>query len=66
MKSVIIDANLLPLVIVGRASRAYVERHKRWDNFSLEDYDCLAELLKTASRIIVTPNVLTEGSNLAC
>ena len=65
MKSIMIDSNLLLLAIVGRASRSYVGRHKRVKEFSLADYDRLSGILTRATRIIVTPNVLTEVSNLA-
>jgi hypothetical protein len=40
-----------------------IERFKRTTMFSAADYDLLADLIKD-STIIVTPNVLTEVSNL--
>lgn len=65
MKSFIIDANLLLLAVVGKASRDYIHRHKRLQGYSLSDYDRLCDLLFKATRIVVTPNILTEVSNLA-
>ena len=67
MISIILDANLLLLVIVGKTSRKYIENkiHKKLTAYSLEDFDRLAGLLSNAPKIIVSPNTLTEVSNHA-
>lgn len=62
--SIVIDSNLLVLLIAGMASRAYIGRHKKLKEFSEHDFDLLVEVMGTASRVIVTPNTLTETSNL--
>jgi hypothetical protein len=62
--SLIIDANLLVLFIVGTTDRRWVGRHKRLKAFSLEDFDLLCELIADSSEVCVTPNTLTEASNL--
>jgi predicted nucleic acid-binding protein len=64
MKTFLLDTNLLILLIVGQASRAYIGKHKRLRDFSVSDYDLLLLLLKQASSIRFTPNTLTETSNL--
>lgn len=67
MKSnpLVIDANLLVLFVVGCASRGYISHHKRLKKFSDEDFDLLFEIISRASSVLVTPNTLTETSNLA-
>jgi hypothetical protein len=62
-KAVAIDANLLILLIVGMTSRKYVARHKRCKIFEPDDFDLLVHLL-SAAEVILTPNTLTEASNL--
>ena len=64
-KSVVLDANLLILLAVGRASPEHVATHKRLGGYSNADFDLLSNLLARASRIVVTPNTLTEATNLA-
>ena len=62
---VLVDTNLLVLFIVGTASPSYIQRHKRLTEFDEEDYKLLVRLLSNASDVFVTPNTLTETSNLA-
>jgi hypothetical protein len=62
---VIVDTNLLVLLVVGRASRAYISKHKRLTAFVQEDYDALVRILGNASELLVTPHALAEASNLA-
>jgi hypothetical protein len=64
MRAVIIDANLLVLLIVGSLDRRQISRHKRTRPYDEEAYDNLVRYLKGFGKIIVTPNVLTETSNL--
>ena len=60
----ILDANLLVLLVVGRAAREYIGKHKRLRAYSVSDFDLLIKLLSSASKIVITPNTLTETSNL--
>ena len=62
---VLLDTNLLVLFVVGLTSKDLIERHKRLSEFVPEDYDALLRILKNASEVLVTPNTLTETSNLA-
>ena len=64
LRDVIIDTNLLVLFVVGTASLEYVSTHKRLRAYTATDFDLLTNLLSAASRVIVTPHVLTETSNL--
>lgn len=59
-----IDANLLVLLLVGRASTDIIPRHRRLTGYTAADYDALDALLGRVNRIFVTPNTLTEASNL--
>lgn len=62
--SLIIDANLLVLFVVGTTNRSLIARHKRLKAFSLDDFDMLCRLVESAPEVLVTPNALTEASNL--
>jgi hypothetical protein len=63
--SAILDTNLLVLFLVGTADRSYISRHRRLRAYSEADFDLLLRLLESVRTIIVTPNILTEVSNLA-
>jgi hypothetical protein len=64
MPAVLLDSNLLVLWIVGTTARRYVSQHKRLRAYTEDDFDLLLRLLRPMSAIIVTPNTLTEASNL--
>ena len=59
-----VDANLLVLLVVGSVGRNLIAKHRRLQDFTSEDYDILRNLLERAGRLLVTPNTLTETSNL--
>ena len=59
----VIDSNLLVLYIAGRIDLAIIGT-KRLQAFLKSDYGILEQHLSTFSGIMVTPNVLTETSNL--
>jgi hypothetical protein len=63
--AVVLDANLLVLLVVGMASPACILRHKRLRAYNVRDFELLRTVLSSASRVIVTPNTVTEASNLA-
>ena len=60
----LIDANLLVLFVVGRTGRQLIAKHRRLREFSLEDYDRLVKMIRMVDQVVVTPNTLTETSNL--
>ncbi len=62
--SLLIDTNLLVLFVVGTASKEYITKHKKLTEFTVKDYDRLVEVIEMASEVLVTPNTLTETSNL--
>lgn len=59
-----IDANLLVLLAVGGVDPQLIAKHKRLSAFTLDDYARLTDVLQNVHRVCVTPNVLTEASNL--
>ena len=59
-----VDSNLLVLLVVGNVGRHLIRRHKRLQAFAIEDYEALLRLLNTVDQVYVTPNTLTETSNL--
>ena len=59
-----LDANLLVLLVVGATDRALVRRHRRLQAFNADDYELLVDLLGNCQQVLVTPNTLTETSNL--
>ena len=62
--SYMVDANLLVLLVVGMADRRLIGRHRRVKHFGANDFDRLRAMLDQADRVFVTPNTLTETSNL--
>ena len=59
-----LDANLLVLLVVGSVGRDLIAKHRRLRRFATEDYEKLLELIAPVERVFVTPNTLTETSNL--
>ena len=64
MEGYFLDTNLFVLLVVGSESRDLIPKHRRLEHYSSEDYDTLLELLEDADQLFVTPNTLTETSNL--
>lgn len=64
MAQVLIDANLLVLLVVGLKDPALIGKHKRTSTFLAEDFDLLENRLDVYEAVIVTPNIVTECSNL--
>ena len=63
-KGYFIDANLLLLLVVGSVSLGAIARHRRLREFTWDDYGILINLIGQVERVLVTPNTLTETSNL--
>ena len=59
-----IDANLLVLLVVGATGKHLIAKHKRLNTFLIEDYEQLVNLVGQIGHVLVTPNILTEASNL--
>ena len=63
-KAVALDSNLLVLLAVGYTDRRLIERHKRLNTYDADGFDLLVEKLAEFSHVVLTPNTLTEASNL--
>jgi rRNA-processing protein FCF1 len=61
---VLVDTNILVLYIIGTLDPDLIRKHKRTSKFLPTDYRLLDGLLRRFRRIVTTPNVLTEVSNL--
>ena len=63
--TILIDTNLLLVLLVGALDPDQVERFKRTRSYTRDDYELLMDFVSRYGRIVTTPNVLTEVSNLA-
>lgn len=63
-RSVLVDSNLLFILVVGHTSRDHVGRARRTEQYSPDDFDLLQSALADYDKILVTPHVLAETSNL--
>jgi hypothetical protein len=63
-RGVVIDTNLLLVYLMGKYSVDRLSRFKRTASYSEEDYELLVDIISKFSRVITTPHVLTEVSNL--
>ena len=64
MDGYFLDTNLLVLLVVGNEDRELIPKHRRLEHYSADDYDILVQLVAGANQLFVTPNTLTETSNL--
>ncbi|MEW6130426.1 MAG: PIN domain-containing protein [Acidobacteriota bacterium] len=64
-KGILIDTNVLLLYFIGRCDPNQISKFKRTRQFVIEDYELLIDLLHSFKKIITTPNILTEVSNLS-
>jgi rRNA-processing protein FCF1 len=62
---ILVDTNLLLLYLVGVYDREFVGTFKRTQNYTGEDFDSVAQLIHRFRRIITTPHILSELSNLS-
>ena len=64
VKGIVLDTNILILLAVGSFDQNQISKFKRTQNFELTDFLLLRDFVSEFKKIIVTPNVLTELSNL--
>lgn len=62
---ILIDANVLLLFFIGAFRPDLIGRHKRINAFTRHDFDLLLSLVRRVDRVLTTPNILTEVSNLS-
>ncbi len=61
----LVDANLLLLCLIGRMNRNRIPAFERTSSYSVDDYKILEILIAQFKKIVTTPHILTEVSNLA-
>jgi rRNA-processing protein FCF1 len=64
-KGILIDTNILLLWFVGTVNRSRISKFNRTEQFLPEDYDSLIQILSYFTKIVTTPNILTEVNSLA-
>ena len=64
-KGILIDSNLLLLYFIGKFDSSQIPKFKRTAKFTLEDFHLLLSVFRRFKRVVTTPNILTEVSNLA-
>lgn len=65
-RGLLVDTNLLLLLFIGAFNRDLIGKDKRLAAYAPEDFDALIALMDFfPKRLITTPNVLTELSNLS-
>ncbi len=64
-KGLLVDSNLLLLYFVGAYDPERIATFKGTARFGPDDFDLLLRLVALFQRIVTTPNILTEVSNLS-
>ncbi|WP_180189943.1 hypothetical protein [Acinetobacter sp. YH01018] len=64
-KGVLLDTNLLILLVVGLVDTKLISTHKKLRIYSEDDFKLLVGILDTSSKLVATPHILAETSNLA-
>jgi hypothetical protein len=64
-KGVLVDTNLLVLYLVGKVNRKRIPSFKRTQTYTVGDFDLLARLIAWFGRLVTTPHILTQASDLA-
>lgn len=59
-----VDTSLLMLLVAGATDREIIGRRRRLQGYTADDYDLLLDIAGRPGRVFVTPNTLTEASNL--
>ncbi len=59
-----VDTNLLILYVVGQEDPDIIAKHGRLEDYSIDDYILLSDLIAKVGQLFVTPNTLTETCNL--
>jgi hypothetical protein len=63
-KTIVLDANLLVLLVVGLTETKYISTHRRLKGYGVVDFKLLAAMISESAGLAVTPNALSRASNL--
>jgi len=62
---IIIDTNILLAFFIGIFDPQLISRFKRTKEYSIDDFYTILRVIKYFEKILTTPNILTEVSNLS-
>jgi hypothetical protein len=63
-QTLVLDANLIVLLVVGLADENAVPVHKRTRAYSINDFRLLLKVISEYQELAALPNALSEASNL--
>ncbi len=64
-KGLLIDSNLLLLYFIGSYNIDLITSYKRTKKYTREDFYTLKDFTNSFNKLVTTPNILTEVSNLS-
>jgi len=64
-KGLLLDSNLLLLYFIGLYDCNKISTFKRTTKYTIEDFDRIFSIIEFFDRVITTPHILTEISNLS-
>ena len=64
-RGILVDTNILLLYFVGSFRRDLITQFKRTKKFTEKDFDTLRAVLAPFKKIVTTPHILAEVSNLS-
>lgn len=64
-KGLLVDTNILLLYVVGIYDPNRIQKFKRTMAFTVDEFDFLRRFFKFFEKLVTTPNILTEVSNLS-
>ena len=59
----LLDTNLLVLLVTGLTNPAYIPKNKRLAAFDEIDFNIVSNIADSASKLVFSPNILSETSN---
>lgn len=62
---IFVDTNILLLYFIGAFDQNLIPKFKRTRQFIVEDHTILVRILSFFDKVVTTPNILTEVSNLS-
>lgn len=64
-RGIVVDANLLLVYFLGSFNPQLITQYKRTQKYTVDDFIILYQIIKYFDRLLTTPNILTEVSNLS-
>ena len=64
-RGILVDTNLLLVYFLGSFNPKLIPNYKKTKSYTFEDFDVLSRFFKYFNRLLTTPNILTEVSNLS-